>query len=125
VKNKTYKVTSNWDPNGCLEALYGEEVYKGLSEWEAKMKTQHTPEPWYVAETGNHQRIIIEEQTGKTIAVAYDKTDAALLAAAPELLEALVDLLEVANSRGRRLGIDEGGPVLDKTREAIAKATQK
>jgi hypothetical protein len=57
--------------------------------------------------------------------VAYDKTDAALLAAAPELLEALVDLLEVANSRGRRLGIDEGGPVLDKTREAIAKATQK
>jgi hypothetical protein len=44
---------------------------------------------WYVAETGNHQGLIIDEVTGKSIAVAYDKQNAPLLAAAPDLLDAL------------------------------------
>ena len=41
---------------------------------------------WYESSTGNHQGLVIEEGTGKTIAVAYDKKDAPLIAAAPDLL---------------------------------------
>lgn len=48
---------------------------------------------WYTANTGNHQGLVIEENTGRTVAVAYDKADAPLIAAAPELLEAVKGLL--------------------------------
>ena len=48
----------------------------------------HTPGPWYEASTGNHQGLIISEVDGANIAVAYDKTDAALIATAPKLLAA-------------------------------------
>jgi hypothetical protein len=44
---------------------------------------------WYEAKTGNHQGLVVEETTGRDVAVAYDKADAALIAAAPELLAAL------------------------------------
>ena len=44
---------------------------------------------WYVAKMVNDfQGLVIDEQTGKNIAVTYDKKDAPLVAAAPELLEA-------------------------------------
>jgi len=43
---------------------------------------------WYTSNTAT-QGLIIEEETGRTIAVSYDKADAELIAAAPELLEAL------------------------------------
>lgn len=54
----------------------------------------HTPGPWYLMPTAGHdmhgQSAIAQEATGNTVAVAYDgKADARLLAAAPELLEAL------------------------------------
>jgi len=35
---------------------------------------------------GNHQGLIVDETTGENIAVAYDKANAPLIAAAPELL---------------------------------------
>lgn len=41
---------------------------------------------WYAAKTGNHQGLVIDE-AGINIAVAYDKKDANLLAAAPDLLK--------------------------------------
>lgn len=44
---------------------------------------------WYEAKTGNHQGLIVDEDTGKNIAVAYDKADAPLIAAAPRMREAL------------------------------------
>lgn len=44
---------------------------------------------WYVANTGTHQGLIVEETTGKNIAVSYDKKDAPILAAAPKMLKAL------------------------------------
>jgi hypothetical protein len=49
---------------------------------------------WYVGKTGNHQGLVIDEETGANIAVAYDKVHAPLLAAAPEVLEALKEARE-------------------------------
>ncbi len=44
---------------------------------------------WYEATTGNHQGLIIDENNGDNIAVAYDKKHARIIAIAPESLEAL------------------------------------
>jgi len=52
-------------------------------------------EKWYETNTGNHQGLIISEDTGKNIAVSYDKADAKLIAAAPDLLEACQKALQV------------------------------
>lgn len=55
------------------------------------MKTETEPTKfvkWYVANTGNHQGLVIDEQTGANIAVTFDKADAPLVAAAPALVEA-------------------------------------
>ena len=47
---------------------------------------QFTPGPWYAANMGNDfQGLVVEEQTGKNIAVAYDKRDVHILAAAPTM----------------------------------------
>ena len=57
-------------------------------------QAKHTPGPWYSRPTAGHemhgQSAIASEASGKTVAIAYDgRADAHLLAAAPELLEAL------------------------------------
>jgi hypothetical protein len=44
---------------------------------------------WYVGKTGNHQGLVIEEETGRSVAVAYDKQDAPMLAAGPRMADAL------------------------------------
>ena len=44
---------------------------------------------WNAGRTCSDQGLIIEEETGRTIAVAYNNENTALLAAAPELLAAL------------------------------------
>lgn len=44
---------------------------------------------WYVAKMDSHQGLIIDEADGRNVAVAYDKKDAPLLAAAPTMLEAM------------------------------------
>jgi len=57
-------------------------------------KAQHTPGPWYSKNSaGDHQGLIIEEATGKTVALTYDTKDASLVAAAPKLLAALTALV--------------------------------
>ena len=53
------------------------------------MATETKVRTWYEAKTGNHQGLVIEEGTGRNVAVAYDKADARLIAAAPALLAAL------------------------------------
>ena len=50
---------------------------------------------WYVAKTGNHQRIIADENTGESIAVVYEAENADILAAAPDLLEAANEALKI------------------------------
>jgi hypothetical protein len=39
---------------------------------------------WYEGNTGTHQGLVIDEQTGENIAVTYKKENAALISAAPE-----------------------------------------
>jgi len=59
------------------------------------METKHTPGPWYSkCRDGSDKGLIYEESTGKNIAVAYDQKDASLIAAAPELLEALQQIAD-------------------------------
>ena len=58
--------------------------------WDKRENTKHTPGPWYAANCGNdEQGLIVSETSDSSIAVAYDKRDAALIAAAPDLLAAL------------------------------------
>jgi hypothetical protein len=52
------------------------------------MKT-HTENQWYEANMGNDtQGLIIDSEDGRNVAVSYNKTDAPLIAAAPDLLRA-------------------------------------
>ena len=44
---------------------------------------------WYQSKGSGGQGLIIEEETGRNVAVAYDEKDTPLLSAAPDLLEAL------------------------------------
>jgi hypothetical protein len=91
------------------------------------MSAQHTPGPYYVARTAGHQGLIISEATGTNIAVVYDKKDSPLLAAAPELLEALkkcVTCMEseyLSRNDPLDLTLPEG---LKEARAALAKATE-
>lgn len=55
------------------------------------MSNEHTQGPWY-ASPSVHQGIVISEPTGLTVAVTYDAKDADLVAAAPDLFEAAVEV---------------------------------
>lgn len=52
-----------------------------------------TPAPWHSANVSGDQGLIIGDN-GKNVAVAYDKVDAPLIAAAPDLLAACHYLLD-------------------------------
>lgn len=46
---------------------------------------------WYAKKSaGNGQGLVVDEDTGRNVAVTYDENDAQLLAAAPKLLEAVL-----------------------------------
>lgn len=77
---------------------------------------------WHKANMGNdHQGLVIDEETGANIAVTYDVKHAALVAAAPEMLEALKGMLRLHDENGRFEPFHHKEP-LRKAREAIAKA---
>ena len=75
---------------------------------------------WYVGSTGNHQGLVIEEESGRNVAVAYDKKDAPLLAAAPELLKALQRLDDAVSQ-----DILTDAPECDKAVRAVAAAQRR
>jgi hypothetical protein len=56
---------------------------------------KHTPGPWNEVTVGNQQRLIVSEANGTNVAVSYDKKDARLIAAAPELLESCKEWLDI------------------------------
>ena len=84
------------------------------------MKTQ----TWYASKAGNdYQGIVIDEKSGKNIAVAYDVKDTTLLAAAPELLDALEKAYERMLLVAEKTFVTETFIlVLDKMENAIDKA---
>lgn len=90
------------------------------------MNESNEPAVWYEASTGNEQGLIIEEGTGRNVAVAYDKADSPLIAAAPAMLAAL-ELAEGwidAEREGEETGEGQQARwILDTIRAAIAAAT--
>jgi len=96
------------------------------------MSTQHTPGPWsYRGSLGPHSNPhllgphVVENATGIQIAILngwrseVSEANARLIAAAPDLLEALKDLREATKSRG----VISTVKALSKTDAAIAKTT--
>lgn len=53
---------------------------------------------WYSCASSGGQGLVIEEGTGRNVAVAYDEADAPLIAEAPAMLAALRNLTEAAAS---------------------------
>ena len=65
---------------------------------------------WYVGNNSNDsQGLIIEENTGRNVAVSYDPKDAALIAAAPELLAVLEVLENITNIPAIRHAANKAG----------------
>jgi hypothetical protein len=99
---------------------------------EAKKMTTHTPGPWtyrplpkdnpdpnrdYWVDDANGSRIADILNTGNNA-----EDNAALVAAAPDLLEALIDLLGHAMEQYRHFESPRGQEEIDRARVAIAKA---
>ena len=86
--------------------------------------TTHTPGPWAIAAGKTFCAIRTD---GRVIADMrhvgqhYNKADARLIAAAPDLLQALKDMLD--NHEDACTGYGEGAA--EKARKAITKATQE
>jgi hypothetical protein len=81
-----------------------------------------TPGPWYEASMGNHQGLVVDEQTGANVAVVYDKANARLIASAPELLEALAVLVDHAQETYPHFEDIRGQADISKALSAISKA---
>jgi hypothetical protein len=80
---------------------------------------------WYTASTGNHQGLVIDEETGRNVAVAYDKKDASLIAAAPALLAALVNAVRCGERDGMPGNPGSAPAWVVTAREAINEALNK
>lgn len=102
------------------------------------MNTKHTPGPWSLTENENRiasgntviARIYAHTSEGQPSNVApfteEDTANAKLIAAAPELLENLQELLEFCETYGfsDRVSPTDWSGFFDAARAAIAKATQ-
>jgi len=77
---------------------------------------------WYESNTGNHQGLIVCEKTGENIAVSYDKKNAPILAAAPDLYFACRAALLTLEDDDNYYKYKD---VVDTLRQAIAKATKE
>jgi len=82
------------------------------------MKTKHTPAPWKFDKEFNQ----IQSQNGETLVLSFGKTatqkDKLTMASAPELLEALKDLVLWANIKDE----SPSQHLRDKALQAIIKA---
>lgn len=91
--------------------------------------SKHTPGPWYVVPLDTDLRVVAHQ--GYRVARLYpeDVENARLIAAAPELLEALqacATILPRYHMSGKTTGEDEEhSAVLERVLEAIAKAGGK
>lgn len=82
---------------------------------------------WHEAKIGNNvdQGLVIDQTTGANIAVTYERKHAKLIAAAPELLNALMEIIlpfEILCDCGDE-DDEDMQKIYDKAQAAIAKAT--
>jgi len=88
-------------------------------------KNKAKNESWYNKNSGNHQGLIINEDTGESIAIVYNKKYAGLISASPDLLEAAEIALKEIEVMAAMLGNDfETCLSFDKLEEAIQKARE-
>jgi hypothetical protein len=96
------------------------------------MKTLHTPGPWAIEKEKTQGRILIRDNSEDETFVATiphhwikSKANARLIAAAPELLEALKSVVEKLDISGNMsiAAKEYYGEVIAKATAAIAKAT--
>lgn len=94
-------------------------------------ENKHTPGPWAIDEFENYKnrsdgKTLINDANGKAIAYVFNEANARLLAAAPDLLEALEALLLQSvkgHSVATRLEFSEAGrDILKQCKTALAKA---
>lgn len=78
---------------------------------------------WHEANTGNDQGLIIDDETGRNVAVSYEAKDAKLIAAAPELLKFAQDILRYLDVGGITTKADKKF-VKDMAWEVVYKATE-
>jgi hypothetical protein len=93
------------------------------------MNTQHTPGPWLLdgltikgphpKDPQNRLRIVAQSVFDKGTWVDEARANARLIAAAPDLLEALRNIV----SASLRYRLEESDPAVEEARAAIAKAT--
>ena len=87
---------------------------------------QHTPRLWQISYSATARRWDIFNADGYWIGAAFRKETADLLAAAPDLLEALIGMLSIDEEYHQRGSGDEDVSFeVRKARAAIAKATGK
>jgi hypothetical protein len=89
---------------------------------------KHTPGPWHAEHVGESDYGDVYEvyNVNTQIASSMWEADARLIAAAPELLEALRYTLQYAEKLEKAAGLSSAANVsLDKARAAIAKAEGK
>jgi hypothetical protein len=53
---------------------------------------------WYAKHNSNGQGLVIDESTGENIAVSYKAENASLIAATPEAIGLLTDVLDMLNN---------------------------
>lgn len=85
---------------------------------------KHTQRRWYVGKTSGCQGLVIAERDGANIAVTYDKADAPLVAAAPDLLEACECAVSSNPFMSGKAQISIDATAWDAIRAAIAKAKE-
>ena len=84
---------------------------------------------WYAKNSSGDQGIVIDANTGRNVAVAYEARDTAILAAAPEMFAALVECEQLLHKIACIYGGTTGPRGCDTlsarraARAAIAKAT--
>jgi hypothetical protein len=111
---------------GCTsgpESESGEEtVFDLINQHFDELHNAPEPGSWYHKPESQGQGIIICEKTGRNVAVVYDEKDSLVIAAAPDLLEALHQCLPLVDAH-RSAALGEGDLAAMNARAAIAKAT--
>lgn len=91
------------------------------------MKTKHTPAPWAVTSNANNQlSCFIHGAESELISIVDNEANAKLIAAAPELLQALKHLLNTCNEQLTEdcLENEDVAEALQNAENIIKKATE-